>query len=173
MTWIDGITVIDQKRTNLDFKLTLQASQIEPELGTAQPQFVWYDFTSKCIINSLKSEDLKKNIIRPEIRFIFTIRYYRIRNQFPKFRFRPYRNWKDFFKNPVAVINNFGTYVRIGFLFNLLKLTYVEFQYNKRISIRTEVLDGKTCQRKNKVCGTYVRIDFLCNLLKLTHVEFQ
>ena len=65
------------------------------------------------------------------------------------------------------MINNFGTYVRIGFLFNLLKLTYVEFQWNKRISIRTEVLDGKTCQRKNKVCGTYVRIDFLFYLLNL------
>jgi hypothetical protein len=35
-------TSLDQKRTNLEFKLTqvLQASQIEPELGTAQPQFV-------------------------------------------------------------------------------------------------------------------------------------
>jgi hypothetical protein len=37
----------------------LQASQIKPKLGTAQPRFVLYVFTSKCIINSLKSEDFK------------------------------------------------------------------------------------------------------------------
>ena len=65
----------------------------------------------------------------------------------------------------------YGTYVRIVFLFNLLKLTHVEFQQNKRKSIRTEVLEGKTCQMKNKVYGTYVRIVFLINLLKLTHVQ--
>jgi hypothetical protein len=37
-----GLTVPDRKRTNLEFKLTqaLQASPIEPELGTTQHQFV-------------------------------------------------------------------------------------------------------------------------------------
>ena len=54
----------------------------------------------------------------------------------------------------------YGTYVRFVFLFNLLKLTLVDIQQNIRKSIRTEVLEGKTCQIKNKVYGTYVRIVF-------------
>ena len=39
--------------------------------------------------------------------------------------------------------------------------------------MRTEVLDGNTCQLKNKVSGTCVRIDFLFYLMKLTYVKFQ
>jgi hypothetical protein len=49
MTLIAGITVLDQKGTNLEFKLT---------------QALW-ESQIKCIIHSLKSKHFKKYIIRP------------------------------------------------------------------------------------------------------------
>ena len=49
----------------------------------------------------------------------------------------------------------------------------LRFNRKNRKSIRTEVLDGNTCQLKNNAFGNYDRIDFLFYLMKLTYVSFN